>query len=302
MVQTGVGSNVASASKSDAEEIPSVIGQAQQCDTDRLKATEIVMGWPIVYFTLNTIQKFYETLRLSSGIITWSCDVTEKLVTALYERSAPVRATMCPAVRIIDLVTTDVAETVQKKLPVVRQSPSKVYEAMKSGFYKPIAHVSDGIEFLVHRGERRFRKVAVLVAEVLHKSVVTLDKWMEKVEEYVENARSERLKEPQVPGDKSQTDRLETTSWAPVKAAFNWATTVAMFCVGAAVCIASRVPLVGRCLNLSPSPAPSTSASPTSEKDLKSSSSSYESIPESTAAGTTAKMRRSQLNLENQGQ
>ncbi|XP_049951673.1 uncharacterized protein LOC126458579 [Schistocerca serialis cubense] len=178
----------------------------------------------------------------------------------------------------------------------------QVYEAMKSGFYKRIAHVWDGNEFLVHRGERRFRKIAVLAAEVLRKSVVTLDKWMEKVEEYVENAHSKRLKEPQVPGDKSLTDPVATKSWAPVKTAFNWATTVAMFSVGAAACISSRVPLVGRYVSLSPSPASSTSASPTSEKDLKSSSSSYESIPESTAAGTTAKMRRSQLNLENQGQ
>ncbi|XP_049775348.1 uncharacterized protein LOC126162726 [Schistocerca cancellata] len=300
MVQTGVSFNVPSISKSDAEEIPPVIAHAQQCDTDRLKTTEIVMGWPIVYITLNKIQKFYETLRSSNRIITWSCDVSEKLVTTLYERSAPVRATMCPAIRIVDLVTTDVVETVQKKLPVVRQSPSKVYEAMKSGFYKRIAHVWDETEFLVHRGERRFRKVAVLAAEVLRKSVVTLDKWMEKVEEYVENAHSKRLKQPQVPGDKSLTDPVETKSWAPVKTAFNWATTVAMFSLGAAACITSRVPLVGRFVSLSTSPMPSTSASPTSEKDLKSSSSSYESIPESTAAATTAKMRRSQLNLENQ--
>ncbi|XP_049800428.1 lipid storage droplets surface-binding protein 2-like [Schistocerca nitens] len=155
-----------------------------------LKTVHILKEWPIITATVKKAEELYGSLKTSNRIFSWSFNLAERSVCALRERSTKVLSTFYPAIRIADLAASELAEEMQKRLPVVRQPPTKVSEAVKVAFSDLISPVVDKIEFMVNNGKTRTRNATRSVLQMYRKLVVTLDKWMEEMEKYVEDLKS----------------------------------------------------------------------------------------------------------------
>ncbi|XP_049775582.1 uncharacterized protein LOC126162849 [Schistocerca cancellata] len=251
-----------------------------------LKTVHILKEWPIVTATVKKAEELYGSLKTSNRIFSWSFNLAEKSVCAFRERSQKVLSTFYPAIRIADLAASELAEEMQKKLPVVRQQPTKVSEAVKLAFSDLISPVIDKIEFMVNNGKTRTRNATRSVVQMYRKLVVTLDEWMEKMERYIDDSKSKGVQAPQVQEQTPATEPPQINARTLTRKALHVATNVALFYVGATVWVLSRLPLIGAYLDQTPSPASSKSTSPVRQAEQQSTHSSSESSAASASATT----------------
>ncbi|XP_049848323.1 uncharacterized protein LOC126313578 isoform X2 [Schistocerca gregaria] len=267
----------------DSTESEAVSTQHRDPAANGLKTVNVLKEWPIITATVKKAEDLYRSLKTSNRIFSWSFNLAEKSVIALREGSTKVLSTFYPAIRIADLAASELAEEMQKKLPVVRQSPTEVSEAVKVAFSDLISLVVDKIEFMVNSGKTRTHNATRSVVQMYRKLVVTLDKWMEEMEKYIE-AKSKGVQEVQE--QTSVTEPPQINARTLPRKALHVATNVALFYVGATVWVLSRLPLIGAYLDQTPSPASSESTSPARQAEQQSSRPSSESSTASASATT----------------
>ncbi|XP_047109255.1 uncharacterized protein LOC124777787 [Schistocerca piceifrons] len=270
----------------DGTESEAASTQHHDAGANGLKTVHILKEWPIITTTVKKAEEFYGSLKDSNRIFSWSFNLAEKSVCALRERSKKVLSTLYPAIRIADLAASELAEEMQKKLPVVRQPPTKVSEAVKLAFSDLISPVVDKIEFMVNNGKTRTRNATRSVVQMYRKLVVTLDKWMEEMEKYIEDSKSKGVQAPQVQEQTSVTEPPQINARTLTRKALHVATNVTLFSVGATVWVLSRLPLIGAYLDQTPSLASSKSTSPARQAEQQSSHSSSEPSAASALATT----------------
>lgn len=266
-------SAVLSSGPEDRSESVGSSNEHPETSADGFKTILILKEWPIITSTVNKTRDIYEWVKNSSRILQWGCGVAEQV---LGGRWSGVAAVVHPALRIADLAASQMAEQLQHRMPVVTQPPQQVSDAVRSGLSSLMVPLNGKVDFIVSKGKRRTRNAAKSIVQIYRKLVLYLDKWMEEVEKYFNTSKSKGVQAPQVQEAACVPPLGQVGLPSLMTRAASAAASAALFGVGVSVCVASRLPVVGALLHLSPasSPASSKSTSPVRQAELPSTHSS----------------------------
>ncbi|XP_049830456.1 uncharacterized protein LOC126272010 [Schistocerca gregaria] len=286
---------------------PSNLSAAVEAPERTLKMVESLKHWPTVVIAIQKSRDAYCSVKQKASIITWSLNLTEKVVASVLEFAESKLSSLRPIIQYADKAVTEGVVVIEKKFPAVRESPEKLYDAITQHVAKMVHPALDKTEALSEIGRKRLDRVAETIINKYNSLIKIVDSWMDKLENLLHGVEAETASDTETAvaealSSAARTQTSTTASPVPAPAAGHvWqalrlgaraTTALAAFQVGAALWLLSRAPLVGRFFREAPpptaAPSPSSSSSGAPSARLQTPTASEQEQPLPTAQSTAS--------------
>ncbi|XP_049830450.1 uncharacterized protein LOC126272006 [Schistocerca gregaria] len=253
----------------------SAVGEAPE---QTYKMAELLKHWPTVVIAIQKSRDAYCSVKQKASIITWSLNLSEKVVASVLEFAERKLSSLRPIIQYADKAVSEGVVVIEKKFPAVRESPEKLYDAITQHITKIVRPALDKTEALSEIGRKRLDRVAKTIINKYNSMIKIVDSWMDKLENQLNGLEAETASDSETAAAEatSSAARTQTTTTASptpappaghvrqaLRLGVGATTALAAFQVGAALWLLSRAPLVGRFFREAPPPtaAPSPSSS-----------------------------------------
>ncbi|XP_049762254.1 uncharacterized protein LOC126088173 [Schistocerca cancellata] len=288
---------------------PAQLSAAGEAPEETYKMAELLKHWPTVVIAIQKSRDAYCSVKQKASIITWSLNLTEKVVASVLELAERKLSSLRPIIRYADKAVSEGVVVIEKKFPAVRESPEKLYEAITQHITKIVRPALHKTEPISEIGRKKLNRVAKTIIKKYNSVIKIVDSWMDKLENQLSCAEAEAASGAETAATEASSSaaRTQTTSTtttttiaSPTSAhpaghlrqalrlGARATTALAAFQVGAAFWLLSRAPLVGRFFREAPAtvPSQSSSSSRASFARLPTPTASEEQPPLSTAEST----------------
>ncbi|XP_049830451.1 uncharacterized protein LOC126272008 [Schistocerca gregaria] len=267
---------------------PAKLSVAGEAPEQTYKIAELLKQWPAVVIAIQKSRDAYRSVKQKATIITWSLNLSEKVVASVLELAERKLSRLRPIIQYADKAASEGVVLIEKKFPAVRESPEKLYDAITQHITKMVRPALDKTEAVSEIGRKRLDRVATTIIKKYNSVIKIVDSWMDKLEDQLDCAEAEAVSGAETAAAEatSSAARTQTTTtptpaghvWQELRLELRATTALAAFQVGAALWLLSRAPLLGRFFREAPPPTHALSPSSSS------SDASFARLPTQTAA------------------
>ncbi|XP_049788186.1 uncharacterized protein LOC126191376 [Schistocerca cancellata] len=246
---------------------PPAVGEAPE---QTYKMAELLKHWPAVVIAVQKSKDAYCSVKQKASIITWSLNLTEKVVGSVLKLAESKVSSWRPIIQHADEAVSKGMVVIEKKFPAVRESPEKLYDAITQHITRIVRPALDKTEVISEIGRKKLNRVAKTIIKKYNSAIRIVDSWLDKLENQLNGAEAEAASDAETAAAPTQT--TTTTIASPTSAppagrvrqalrlGARATTALAAFQVGAAFWLLSRAPLVGRFFREAPTPDSSSSS------------------------------------------